>query len=303
MRKCLFIGSKTFGQRSLEVIDRTVPGSLCAIATIDDSADPRTVYEQFLRFAGDRIPIYTHTKPSDLAPLLKEYTPDIVFVCGWYWIIPTSLLFVPPLGFVGIHFSLLPKYRGGAPVVWAMINGEEECGFSLFRFDKGMDSGPLFAQQRVAVGKDEYISDILKKIEDAALSSIEDLFPAILQGKVNPAPQISGQASYGAQRLPEDGKINWQWGQQRIYNFIRAQSRPYPGAYTLLEGKRLHIWRVRSLAGDYYGMPGQVAAFEEDNAIVVCGDNKTLLLEETSLDGVSCTAKGALESISRRLMN
>jgi len=289
------------GLKCLALLSESFPGMVGAAVTIDDSRDPRSEYAGFAGLAEQKaIPLHTLPSGGDLRPYLETYKPALVFVCGWYRLIAPELLARPKRGFAGLHFSLLPKYRGGAPLVWAMINGEKRTGFSLFRIEEGMDFGPLYAQGQVAIGEDDYAAEVLARLESAALRCLAEKFPALVDGSLVPVPQV-GEKSYAAQRLPEDGKIDWRWDCQRIYNFIRAQSRPYPGAFTVLNGKRLHIWRARPLEGSYYGTPGQVAAFEGEEAIVVCGDNRALSLQETSLDGVSCTPKSALKKISRRL--
>jgi len=302
MAHCLFIGSKKFGLDCLALLSASFPSTVCAAVTVDDRNDTRTVYTGFVRLAKQNaLTLHTLPRGGDLRPYLETYKPALVFVCNWYRLIAPELLAMPKRGFAGIHFSLLPQYRGGAPVAWAMINGEQSTGFSLFRIEEGMDFGPLYAQGRVAIGEDDYIADVLARLENDSLRCLEAKFPAIVDGSAVPVPQAREKASYAAQRLPEDGEIDWRRSQRRIYDFIRAQSRPYPGAYTPLEGKRLHIWRARPREGIYYGHPGQVAAFDRDEAIVVCGDDKALILQETSLDGVPCTPKQALKSISRRL--
>jgi methionyl-tRNA formyltransferase len=301
MGKSLFIGSKLLGLRCLLAMEHAVPDSVCAVVTLDDRADARSAYERFQIFTNGRMPLHTLWQQNELGPLLKEYSPDLVFVCGWYRMIPEALLSVPPLGFAGIHFSLLPRYRGGAPVVWSMINGERETGYSLFRLDSGMDTGPLYAQGRVIIGGDEYVGEVLARVEEAALHCLEGKFPAIVNGTAVLTAQSGEEASYAAQRLPDDGEIDWHWPQRQIYDFIRAQSRPYPGAYTLLDGKKLHIWRASFIEYIYYGTPGQIAAFDGDRAIVICGNNKALSIQETSFDGILCSPKNAFKNISRRL--
>ena len=156
--------------------------------------------------------------------------------------IPTKILAIPPLGCVGIHASLLPKYRGGAPLVWAMIHGERETGVTMFFFEKGMDSGDVIAQNRFRIEQEDTISDVLRKSKLASLSILTEFLPQIASGTAPRIPQDESQATYFPQRSPEDGRIDWSWSSEQIRNFIRAQTKPYPGAYTIVNDKKLIIW-------------------------------------------------------------
>lgn len=248
------------------------------------------------------MPVHTLSRAGDLGPLLKRYAPELVFVSGWYWIIPEALLSLPHLSFVGFHFSLLPQYRGCAPVVWAMINGEKECGLSLFRFDAGVDSGPIYIQDTVKILDHDYINDVLDKLENKSLQIISDNFLDILKDKATVTPQKEEGKTYAAPRLPEDGQIDWKWPQKRIYNFIRAQGKPYPGAYAMLGDKKMYVWRAYPENDIYFATPGQVIAFKNGMALVACGDNKALWLQDVEVEGEQHRSpKEALKSIKNRL--
>jgi methionyl-tRNA formyltransferase len=301
MGSCLFLGSKLFGLRCLATIHRISPGAVSAIVTLDDSNDSRSALAGYKEASRTVAPLHILGKPSELPPLVAGYRPDMVFVCGWYWLIPPSLLATPPLGFVGLHFSLLPRYRGGAPVVWSMINGEKKTGFSLFKFDNGMDSGPLYAQHAVPIADEDYLADVLEKIESAALNCIERMFPQILEGTVLPREQPGILPTYAGQRRPSDGEIGWEWSQRRIYDFIRAQSHPYPGAFTWLDGKKIHIWRACPENMVYYGTPGQVLAFRNEAVLVACGDGRALRIEEVGVDGKAMPPRSILSTLKIRL--
>ncbi len=295
MSTCLFIGSKKFGLRCLQTIHAQDAESLCAAVTIDDRHDTRTELSGFSAYAENAFPLHVLQTPRELCSFVEKYSPTLVFVCGWYSIIPEHVLAVPPLGFVGFHFSLLPRYRGGAPVVWSMINGETTTGFSLFQFTKEMDAGPLFAQGKIPFGKRDYIGDVLPRIENAAIESLKEVFPRIMTGAASSVPQ-SGTPSYAAQRRPEDGRIHWSRPREHVYNFIRAQSHPYPGAFTVFEEKRLTVWKCEKVPHECCAPPGQVIAFDAGKAVVACGDNAALRLESVSLEGDHVSSKEILKN-------
>ena len=223
-------------------------------------------------------------------------------VCGWYWLLRKEILESVPGGFIGIHYSLLPKYRGGAPLVWALINGEPEVGLSIFTFAEGVDSGPIWAQERIPVGPDDYISDVLERLEAKSIAALEATYPGILNGTTRPWEQEHTQATYCSMRQPSDGEIHWRAPAREVYNFIRAQSRPYPGTFTWLQGEKLVIWRARREESVYYGTPGQVSKVSADGVHVVCGDNRAVVIETVEQDGIDMKAHKALKSVSIRLL-
>lgn len=174
--------------------------------------------------------------------VLAEYNPSLIVVIGWYYMIPASLRDLAPLGCVGIHASLLPKYRGGAPLVWAMINGEKETGISLFYFDDGVDTGDIVVQTKIEIEPDDNISHLLKKVEASCISMMDEYIPMLLQGTAPRTQQLHEDATEYPQRKPEDGEIDWTWSGEQINNFIKAQTKPYPGAFTYINGRKLMIW-------------------------------------------------------------
>lgn len=173
---------------------------------------------------------------------LAALRPDLLIVIGWYYMIPAALRRLASHGCVGIHASLLPRYRGGAPLVWAMIEGETETGVSLFHFTDGVDDGDIIGQRRFAIGERDTIADLLARSEAAALDLVRTHVPQLADGTAPRIPQDHTQATTVPQRSPADGRIDWSWDAARIDRFIRAQTHPYPGAFTEIGGKCVRIW-------------------------------------------------------------
>jgi methionyl-tRNA formyltransferase len=191
------------------------------------------------------IPVIEVTgKMNSYTESVRQYHPDFLLVVGWYYMIPKSIRDIAPKGCAGFHASLLPKYRGGAPLVWAMINGEKETGITFFYFDDGIDSGDIIAQKKFSIGENETIKDLLKKTTLHTLEITEEFIPRIDRGNAPRTKQDESLATYVPQRKPDDGEINWTWNTERIKNFIRAQTKPYPGAFTLINGKKITIWEA-----------------------------------------------------------
>ena len=181
-------------------------------------------------------------KLADHLDELEKMEPDFILTIGWYHMIPTSVLNLPPKGVAGIHASLLPKFRGNAPLVWAIIEGEGETGVSFFYLGTGVDEGDIIGQKAFSIAEGETIADILEKATEASKEVLLDHYDAIADGTSVADPQNHAQATTYPARRPADGEIDWSWPVERIRNFIRAQTRPYPGAFTLIEGMKITIW-------------------------------------------------------------
>jgi methionyl-tRNA formyltransferase len=252
-RSILFVGSSEMGHeccRALLEAGYSISGILTnpkqfSISYAKDGVS-NVMHRDFSDLAREhRVPIRVmggKMSDPDVMQFVTEVAPDLILVIGWYHMIPKRLRDIAPLGVVGIHNSLLPKYRGGAPLVWAMINGEPSTGTSLFYLGDGVDTGDLLAQRKFPIQPSDTIREVVKKAELAGLDMLLETTPGILAGTASSTPQDHGQATQYPQRSPSDGLIDWSWDAIRLRNFIRAQTRPYPGAYTIVAGKKVVIW-------------------------------------------------------------
>lgn len=298
------MGSKSIGLRVLQEIHTLAPGTLIGAITIDDSNDTRTRMADFQVFADThkvKLCVVKTRKHSE--QIIYELKPDLCFVVGWYWLISNAVLDAVPSGFIGIHNSLLPKYRGVSPLVWQFIKGDKEAGFSFFSFTSEMDDGPIWAQGSVPIEEHDYISSVLEKIENRTIEVLRRIYLQILNGSIQPVVQDHESATYCAQRLPRDGNIDWARPAADVFNFIRAQSDPYPGAFTFFEGQEMKIWRARLFEKPYLGTPGQVARITSDEVYIICGDDRAIVLEEVEIRGKRGKATGSIKSLKGRLSN
>lgn len=209
------------------------------------------------------IPLFlsTEVKPADYANLLQKIKPDIAFAIGWRYLISKAAYSIPAKGTLILHDSLLPQYRGFAPLNWAIINGEDKTGVTLFHIADGVDSGPIVDQLSVPIT----LSDTAKSVEEKIIHLYEEIIvknlPGFEAGKVKSIPQDESLASYTCKRTPEDGEINWQLSAVQIYNLIRGLTHPFPGAYTTLHGAKVYIWEAElPERQDHYvgNIPGRV---------------------------------------------
>jgi methionyl-tRNA formyltransferase len=239
-------------------------------------------------------------KPSGLGPLLERYRPDLVLVCGWYWKIPAETLAKVAGGFIGLHASLLPRYRGFAPLVWSLLNGEPEAGLSLFYLEDGLDTGDILVQKKFPLGPDATIAEALGLAESHSLTAIREVLPLLLAGRAPRTAQDHARASFCSQRKPEDGLIDWKASGLSIHNAVRAQTHPYPGAFTVWEGRKLYLWKSGRFAGDYFGIPGLTVESRAGEAVVACGQGAVRLLE-AQLEGEAPRPAGEILKYGARL--
>lgn len=252
--KIVFIGASKFGLRCLKELSNIneceIVGSVTAPKKFPISYQPEGVInvlhadvESYCK--EKKIPHLVMTKGMKdpiLFDEVKSWQADIFIVIGWYHLIPKSWLDLAPV--YGLHASLLPDYSGGAPLVWAIINGEKKTGITLFKFDKGVDDGPIVDQAETEIDDDDDIASLYTRIEELGLNLIVKNIPLIVKGEANLKIQEDSNRRIFPQRRPEDGLINWQKSTNDLYNFIRAQTHPYPGAFTYINGKVLKIWRA-----------------------------------------------------------
>ncbi len=228
-----------------------------------------------------------------LEPFLAEQQPDFALVAGWYHIIPSRVRAKLGRGCAGLHASLLPQLRGGAPLNWAILTGLDRTGVTLFELGDGVDDGPIYGQRAFDVQARAEIRDLVAHAEAAAVELVETCLPKIAAGNLAPVPQ-AGEPTYALQRKPEDGEIDWTRPAEEIDRLIRAIGRPYPGARTRLDGEEIRIWRA--FAPDdqpvVYGVPGQIFRSPKDGLPnVVCGRGILSIREAAGPDDRDVTVR------------
>lgn len=230
----------------------------------------------------------------------EDHAADIAVVAGWYHMVPQRLRDRFPLGAVGLHASRLPELRGGAPLNWAMLAGFKETAVTLFQLSDGVDDGAVFGQASFPIQADDYIADVIARCNGASVRLIEHCLPAILDRSLQPSSQ-TGVPSYGAQRSPEDGLIDWNESAEGIVRLVRAVSHPYPGAYAWLGEQRIRIWRARTLAGtQLFAAPGQLMRLPDGSVAVAAGEG-ALIVEEAELDDAQSAMLLLQKASHRRL--
>ena len=224
-----------------------------------------------------------------------------MIVCGYYRILPNKLLNSIDLGVWGIHNSLLPKYRGGSPLVWQIINREKILGSSFFKFSEGMDDGPILDQVSVNNTGGLSICQAYDQIERKWIDKIPDLWMDFCGGAVQPYEQVHNEATYCAQRVISDGLIDWKKPAVEIDAFIRAQDYPYPRAFFKLQNKTVKVVKHELDHRVIYGTVGQVFEVRDKYVTICCGKGTAIRLIELEVDGKIRLSKNLLGSIKIRL--
>lgn len=286
----VFIGSSNFGLRcletSLQLPGVQVVGVVTAPQTFTISYRPTGVtnvlHADISALACEHnIPVKTLERSMNepgLFEAVAEWRPDAFLVAGWYHMIPRRWRNLAPA--YGLHASLLPDYSGGAPLVWAMINGETRTGITLFQMDDGVDSGPVAGQKEEPIFSNDTIATLYSRIEARGIELLGDVFPQLAAGTLQLQAQDESKRRIVPQRGPEDGQIDWSKDAVYIDRFIRAQTRPYPGAFTTLDGKPLHIWYASAISFPSDSIQaGHVQRFGSDTYLIGCGTGAIQLHE------------------------
>ena len=236
--------------------------NVVAVFTHEDNPNEKVFFDTPAIYAkAHGIPFYTpkSVKKPEQVEFVKSLQPDLIFSFYYRLIIPQEILDLPKLGAFNMHGSLLPKYRGRAPVNWVVVNGETESGVTLHHMVAEVDAGDIVDQEAFPIEDEDTAYDVGKKTFVAAQKVIQRQIDALLTGTAPRRPQNHAESTYFGGRTPEDGRIDWALTTQEIYNLIRAVTHPFPGAFTTLEGAEFKIWKSRRLPrADRPAVPGEI---------------------------------------------
>ena len=223
-------------------------------------------------------------KEESFLKQMETIRPDVIVVAAFGQIIPPALLAIPPLGCVNVHASLLPAYRGAAPIQWAVIDGQKESGVTIMRMDEGLDTGDMISKVVVPLAQDETGGSLFDKLSAAGAKLMVETLPSLEQGtavlekqpKESPTP-------YASMITKKMGDICWEQPAQQLERLIRGLN-PWPSAYTRLDGKNLKLWKAHVLEDDSGALPGHVVKTTGEGIFVQTGEG-LLCIEELQLEG------------------
>jgi len=297
--KIIFMGTADLSCASLERLARTQGFQIIAVVTQPDRPKGRELKEQpspvktlALRLG---LPVLQPVRARDekFIAELRALRPDLITVAAYGQILPQRILDLPRHGCLNVHTSLLPRYRGAAPIQWAIANGDAETGVTIMKMDAGLDTGPIVSQRPTPIRPEDDSSALHDRLAQLGAELLVQTIPDYVAGKVEPQPQPAAGASRAPKIKREDGRIDWNRPAQNILNRLRAFT-PWPGAYTFYSGTGilpvrtkpgtlpatphlLKIWRAG--IAERAGTPGEVLLSDKSGIVVGCGQGALRILE------------------------
>ncbi|MFZ4832928.1 bifunctional UDP-4-amino-4-deoxy-L-arabinose formyltransferase/UDP-glucuronic acid oxidase ArnA [Rouxiella sp. Mn2063] len=250
-----------------------------AVFTHTDSPEENNFFSSVARTGADlNLPVFA---PEDVNhPLwvnrIRELQPDVIFSFYYRNMLSEEVLALAPQGGFNLHGSLLPAYRGRAPINWALLNGEAETGVTLHKMVKRPDAGDIVSQRAVAIDAQDTALSLHAKVREAAQQLLKDVLPTMLNGSFTLTAQDESKATYFGRRTAADGEIYWHKSATEINNLIRAVTEPYPGAFSFLGERKMTIWRASVLDTAHDKQPGTVLS--NDPLVVACGEGALQIL-------------------------
>lgn len=244
-------------------------------------------------------------RAPEIQDLLERLAPDAIVIIAYGQIVPSRLLSIPRLGWINLHASLLPRYRGAAPINWAIANGETRTGLTTIRINAGMDSGDILLQREMEIGPTENARQLTERLSEAGAPLVYETLRGFAAGAILPHPQDHSQATLAPMLKKEDGRIDWNRPAQELYNHMRGFV-PWPGAYTTFRGQTCHLSGApapKDVAKDPAvhekgSGPGMLFG-EKNDWFVLCGRATFLRLQSVTLEGRKQVSAGEFANGAR----
>ncbi|MFL3870302.1 methionyl-tRNA formyltransferase [Streptomyces griseobrunneus] len=273
MRVVMF-GYQTWGHRTLQALLDSEHDVVTVVTHPRSEHAYEKIWSDSVADLAEKhgIPVIIRNRPDgELLDRLKEVAPDIIVANNWRTWIPPEIYNLPVHGTLNIHDSLLPAYAGFSPLIWALINGEPEVGVTAHLMDEELDAGDIVVQRSVAVGPTDTSTDLFHRTVGLIAPVTTEALGLIASGRTEFTPQDRSRASFFHKRAEEDIRIDWNWPAEDLERLIRAQSAPYPSAFTFHKGQRLDVLAAVVSEGRYGGTPGRIFYREGDGVVIVAG--------------------------------
>ncbi|MFD8464561.1 methionyl-tRNA formyltransferase [Streptomyces cyaneofuscatus] len=273
MRVVMF-GYQTWGHRTLQALLDSEHDVVTVVTHPKSEHAYEKIWSDSVADLAEKhgIPVIIRNRPDDeLVERLKEVAPDIIVANNWRTWMPPEIYNLPVHGTLNIHDSLLPAYAGFSPLIWALINGEPEVGVTAHLMDEELDAGDIVIQRSVTVGPTDTTTDLFHRTVDLIAPVTTEALGLIASGQTEFTRQDRSKASFFHKRAEEDIRIDWNWPAEDLERLIRAQSAPYPSAFTFHKGQRLEVLSAVVSEGRYGGTPGRIFYREGDGVVIVAG--------------------------------
>lgn len=222
---------------------------------------------------------------QEIVEKLRELKPQLGVVVAYGKIIPGEIIKIPEFGIINLHFSLLPRLRGAAPINWAIINGEKKTGLTVFFINERMDEGDIILQREIEIGERERVDRLRERMIPVGTTLLLSAIESIDKGDFSRIPQDHSLATYAPRIKKEDGLINWSKSSEEIDRLVRGLY-GWPGTFTYWRGKILKIIETLPLSEKFYSKrPGEVVDVRRDGIVVACGNNSSILIQTLQLEG------------------
>jgi len=285
--RLVFLGTPTFAVPSLERV-LEAGHQVLGVYTQPDRPKGRGghVAVSPVKEAASRIGLPVHQpariRRPEVVEQLRDFHSDAMVVVGYGQIIPQAIIDLPRLGIINVHGSLLPKYRGAAPLQWAIANGEAVTGVTTMRINAGLDTGDMLLKFDTAIGEEETAIELGERLAKAGADLLVETLSGLERGAIVPQPQNDAEATLAPILAKEDGRIDWNWPASKIHCRMRG-FQPWPGAFTTFRGQLFHIWKAHRRQ-ESLGQPGELA-LRGKRLMVACGEGTSLELVEVQLEG------------------
>ncbi|WP_280234095.1 methionyl-tRNA formyltransferase [Nocardia cyriacigeorgica] len=266
-------GFQTWGRKTLQALIDSEHEVVLAVTHPASEDSYKGIWsdsvEELAREHG--IPVHlTERADAETIDLVKRAEPDVIVVNSWYTWMPAELYEMPTYGTLNLHDSLLPKFTGFSPVLWALISGEREFGLTVHRMDEQLDTGDILVQHSLPIGPEATGTELVFAGMELIPGAVREALDALATGTAEWKPQNKAERTYFHKRSERDSRIDWQWPAADLERFVRALSAPYPRAFSHYRGEKVEILAARVSSARYGGTPGRVIV-QEDGGAVVCG--------------------------------
>ncbi len=275
--RIIFMGTPDFAVPALNAL---ISGPDQVVAVVSQPDRPRgrgkkllpTPVKQAALAAGLPVLQPVKIKTGEFRDELAAFRPDVMVVAAYGRILPPPLLELPPYGCINIHGSILPKYRGAAPIQWAVMNGDKQSGISIMQMDEGMDTGDILHLKTIKLAADETAGSLFNKLAELGGTAILEALQMLKEGRLQPISQDHQLAVLAPMLKKEDGHIDWRQDAQIIHNKIRGLD-PWPSAFCFLEQNRLRLFRPEVVYMDSGHPPGTIISTDKDGLLIAAGKN------------------------------
>ena len=299
--RCVLFAYHEMGYACMEALLK-MGAPIAALFTHRDDAHEEIWWRSCAELAARHgVPVHFDESIDALGAKVSALKPALLYSFSYRHLIPASVLELAPLGAFNLHPSLLPAYRGRAPVNWVLVNGERETGVSLHYMVARADAGDIVGQRAVAIDDTDNALTLYRKLIPRGVDLIEELHPKIVAGTAPRRKLEIAKGSYFGRRRPDDGKIDWRWPARRIFNLVRAVTHPYPGAFCFVGGRKLLVWEAKIGAENgTCGAPGRVVRESADGALEIAAGEGSVIVEVAQFEGgVEGIAREALSQAGR----